>query len=76
MDRKIIASFPRNENERLVIAVGDYKKNRYIDIRVFYISKLDHELYPTKKGLTIDPALLPKLIDALTACNSKALSTL
>jgi hypothetical protein len=73
MDKKIIASFPRSKDERLVVSIGTYKSDVYIDIRVFFTSRPGGELLPTKKGVTIKKELLPLLIDALTACKSEAL---
>jgi len=55
-EQKVLASFPRNAEETLQIAVSTFKGRTYVDIRLYY-TDADGQLKPTKKGVTVTPEL-------------------
>ncbi len=63
-DYKIIHEFSKNSMERVRVALTTYKGGSYIDLRVFYHAAGD-EWRPSRKGLMVDTALLPKLAEAV-----------
>jgi hypothetical protein len=69
-----IYRFSRRPDEEVCVSLSDYKGKRYIDLRLYFTSKEDGELKPTKKGITLDVALYPELekaIKALKKCVSE-----
>lgn len=60
----LIAEIQKNSRERLRITVGQYKGHEYVGIRVWYVGT-DGEYRPSKSGVTLRPALLPGLMQAL-----------
>lgn len=65
MEKRIVYSFKRNENEEIKISTGVYKDKEYVDIRVFYLDKTSNDWRPTKKGITINRSLLSGLLEGL-----------
>lgn len=65
MEKQEIYSFKRNENEEVKISVGKYKDRDYVDVRVFFADAVTGEARPTKKGVTINCALIGELIEGL-----------
>lgn len=62
-DREI-AVFAKSAVEEVRVKIVEWKCQSYIDLRVWFNSN-GNEFFPTKKGITIDIELLPRLIDAL-----------
>lgn len=54
----------KNAIETLKVQLTEYKGHELVDIRVYYRTAND-ELAPTRKGVTISPALIPWLKTAL-----------
>lgn len=65
MEKQVVHSFKRNENEEVKISVGNYKDRDYVDIRVFFFDAATGEPKPTKKGVTLNCALVGELIEGL-----------
>ena len=61
----LIAAIEKNSLDAIRIALIEYKGKQYVDIRTYTQVDREPEPIPTKKGLTIAPALLPELIAAL-----------
>ena len=64
MDR-VVAEIPKNASEIVRIALSEFKGKPLIDVRVYFKSETGGEPKPTRKGVAINPALLPELIIAL-----------
>jgi len=61
---KEIATFEKNAVEEVRVKLVEWKCQDYIDIRVWFNSN-GKSVMPTKKGITLNVELVPKLIDAL-----------
>ena len=68
MDKQIMYQFERNQNEKVIVSMGNYKDRNYIDFRVFFEDASSGEMKPTKKGITIAENLLPHMKRAIAAC--------
>jgi len=60
----LIATIQKNSRERLYITTGQYRGHEYISARIWFVGK-DGEYRPSKKGISLRPALVPELIQAL-----------
>ena len=56
----------RNDKEQMRVQKKEYKGVSYIDIRVFFKPDNADEYIPTKKGITFNAELLPKVLMALS----------
>ena len=65
MEKKIVHSFKRNDQEEIKVSVGTYKEKEYVDIRVFFRDAQTDEWRPTKKGITINRDLLGELSEGV-----------
>lgn len=61
---KVIATLQKNALEQIQIAVKEYQGHTYVDLRLFFLGD-DEQWHPTKKGLTVSPALWPEFKQAL-----------
>ena len=66
MTTESLYSFSKNSMEQVRAFVSEFKGKSYINLRVFFEDDKD-TWRPTKKGLTLDPALLPELKAAVLA---------
>ncbi len=57
-------AFKKNEQEDVRVFRQDFKGHDLVHVRVFYRTP-DGDMRPTQKGIAINAALLPDLIDAL-----------
>ena len=63
-ERDLVHSFDRSATEQVQVSLSKYKGKTYADIRIYY--KADGGEYrPTKKGITVSPAQLPELGEAI-----------
>ena len=65
--QKLIDKFNKNSVEIVKVSIQEYKGKEYVDLRVWAFEKPDGsgEEKPTRKGITLNTGLLPKLIEAL-----------
>ena len=63
-ERELIHSFERSATEQVQISLSKYKGKTYVDLRIYYKAS-DGEYRPTKKGITVSPAQLPELGEAI-----------
>ncbi|MFA6599443.1 MAG: transcriptional coactivator p15/PC4 family protein [Candidatus Omnitrophota bacterium] len=49
--QQIIYSFPRIPGEEIQIAIRTFRGKQYVDMRIWFESKPDNVLRPTKKGI-------------------------
>jgi hypothetical protein len=61
---KVIATIGKNALEQLQIAVKEYQGHTYVDIRLFFLGD-NEQWHPTKKGITVSPALWPEFMEAV-----------
>lgn len=43
----------KDDTNKIVLRVIDYKKDKYLDLRIFYFNESKNEWIPTRKGFTI-----------------------
>lgn len=65
--QKLIDQFNKNSVEIVKVQLHEWKSQKYIDIRAWYIEDPAKNIAkkPTHKGLTLNAELLPKLIQSL-----------
>jgi hypothetical protein len=63
-ERELVHSFERSATEQVQVSLSKYKGKTYADIRIYYKAD-DGEYRPTKKGITVSPAQLPELGEAI-----------
>jgi hypothetical protein len=71
---RVVHSWPKNAHEDVHATLGEYHGHQLASIRVYIVDERD-ELRPTKKGITVRVADLPKLresVDALLAAVGEA----
>lgn len=66
---KTISTIPKNSREELRIALTEFNGHQLADLRI-YVAGDDPK--PTKKGVTVNVALLPELVAALQAAEAEA----
>lgn len=60
-----IASIPLGQKAKISFGIRDFKKHIYAEIRVYYHTDSDTKKWKPGKGVTIPPALVSKLAEAL-----------
>lgn len=65
IDQDLIAEIDKSPTQKIRITRSVYKGRLGIDVRLFEIYRTTGLWGPTARGLRIDPALLPALIEAL-----------
>ena len=61
---KPVCEIPKNSREVIRISFGEYQGHKFVDMRIF--AKEDGKgPAPTKKGLTVSPALWPQFKTAM-----------
>ena len=63
-ERELVHSFDRSATEQVQVSLSKYKGKTYADLRIYYKAS-DGEYRPTKKGITVSPAQLPELGEAI-----------
>lgn len=60
-----VCEVSKNSCETIRFQISEFKGKEYGDIRVYYRDSVTDELKPTKKGLTISPALWPEFVKGI-----------
>jgi hypothetical protein len=63
MVNELIAEIERNKLDRYLVQLSEYQGHQFIDVRIW--TTAGDELMPTKKGITIPPALLGDVMEGL-----------
>lgn len=63
-ERKIISEITKDNDTVIRITVSEFKGQEYVDVRA-YVKNQEGEFIPTKKGITVSKAMLPKLLEGL-----------
>ena len=64
-EKHLIYTFPRGPGEEIQAAIRKYKNRYFVDVRLWYMSKTENMLLPTKKGVAIAVEQLPELRKAV-----------
>ena len=74
MEEEFLYQFQRKENELVCLRLKEYKRRKYIDLRIFYKPEDDDQMRPTKKGITLAIELLPQLKKGIIISEQKVLN--
>lgn len=67
-----VATIGKNQRDEIRVVLDTFKGQRLVDVRIFTAFTSSNIVMPTKKGVSLQAALLPELIEALTAARDKA----
>jgi len=67
-----VYQFARKKGEEIQLSLLEFKDRLYIDLRLFFRPKDSDEMKPTKKGITVDVALLNELKKGVYKCEKEA----
>jgi len=65
-EEKVIHEFAKSAGQKVVCQFREYKRNKLIDLRVFYDAG-DGDWRPTPKGISLRRELIPELKEAVDA---------
>ncbi len=65
MSEKPICEIPKNSREIYQFRLGEFKGHKFVDMRIYSLSENGNKTLPTKKGVTVAPALWPEFRRAL-----------
>lgn len=68
----LVAEIAKNSSESVRIVLDTFKGHQLVDLRVFGTFSAASVPMPTKKGLSLNVALIPDLIEALQRAEAKA----
>ena len=61
----VIGEIQKNQKEKIIVSVDEYKGNTFIDLRVHYEDETSGEYKPTKKGIAVNPKILDEVIEMM-----------
>ena len=61
----IIGEIQKNQKEKIIVSTNEYKGHKYIDLRVHYEDESSKEYKPTKKGIAVNPKILPEVVEMM-----------
>jgi Transcriptional Coactivator p15 (PC4) len=69
-----VATVSKNRGEEIRVSLKEFKGTRFLDVRAFVTAKDDSGTrHPTAKGVTLNPARIDELMDALAQARAEAL---
>ena len=69
-----IATIPKNEREKIIFSMSEFKGKHYVDMRIFTANDNGGQDIPTKKGLTLAVDLYPQLKFALAQVETELIT--
>jgi hypothetical protein len=60
-----IAKIKKNASAEVWVCLREYQGTQFVDVREHFLEADSREWLPTRKGIMLQPELLPKVIDAL-----------
>ena len=61
----IIGEIQKNQKEKIIISTNEYKGHKYVDLRVHYEDETSGDYKPTKKGIAVNPKILPDVVEMM-----------
>ena len=61
----IIGEIQKNQKEKIIISTNEYKGHKYVDLRVHYEDETSGDYKPTKKGIAVNPKILPEVVEMM-----------
>ena len=65
MSDNVIGEIQKNQREKIIASVNEFKGNTFVDLRVYYEDETAGEYKPTKKGIAINPKILPQVVELI-----------
>ncbi len=62
---KVIATINKSARDDIRVSLSDFKRKKYIDIRLFVETEENEDKIPTKKGVTFSVDLYPEFKRAI-----------
>ena len=60
-----IGEIQKNQKEKIIVSTNEYKGHKYIDLRVHYEDEVSGDYKPTKKGIAVNPKILPDVVEMM-----------
>ena len=54
-----------DQKEKIIVSTNEYKGHQYIDLRVHYEDETSGDYKPTKKGIAVNPKILPDVVEMM-----------
>tara|TARA_Y100000034_G_C6764003_1_gene340488 strand:- start:89 stop:301 length:213 start_codon:yes stop_codon:yes gene_type:complete len=67
----IIGEIQKNQKEKIIVSTNEYQGHKYVDLRVHYEDETSGEYKPTKKGIAINPKILPEVVEMIIEAGEK-----
>ncbi len=64
---RIIAEFPKDQEEKVRLGLRAYKGKVYFDLRVWFTDKQTQAIVPSKRGICLNVDFLPQIREFLDA---------
>ena len=65
MSDNVIGEIQKNQREKIIASINEFKGNTFVDLRVYYEDELTGEYKPTKKGLAVSAKNIDGVVDLL-----------
>tara|TARA_Y100001973_G_C4966814_1_gene217616 strand:- start:47 stop:262 length:216 start_codon:yes stop_codon:yes gene_type:complete len=62
---KFIGEIQKNSREKIIASINEFKGNTFVDLRVHYEDETSGEYKPTKKGIAVNPKILPQVVEMM-----------
>ncbi len=60
-ENQVVYTFPKSQSEEVRFTIREFEKRLYADLRIWFRTKEDPEMRPSKKGLWVKPEQLREL---------------
>ena len=61
----VIGEIKKNKTQKIIVSTDEYKGHKYIDLRVHYEDEKSGDYKPTKKGIAVNPKILPDVVEMM-----------
>mgnify|MGYP003964485663 FL=1 len=61
---EIIGEIQKNQKEKIIVSVNEFKGHRYVDLRIHFEGD-DGEYVPTKKGIAISSKIVEEVVELI-----------
>lgn len=71
----LLAKIKKSGGSELWVALREFQGRQYVDVREHFLTSDSRDWHPTKKGVMLDPADLPAVIDGIEEIDGNAHAT-
>jgi len=61
---EIIGEIQKNQKEKIIVSVNEFKGHRYVDLRIHFEGD-NGEYVPTKKGIAISSKIVEEVVELI-----------